>query len=78
MNTTLSENNFDIKLRNTTNFMFLLKDKIIFESGYKSGIKYYADLNEPSIDGGINISYSTLIWKALTVLLSKTESLRIL
>ena len=55
MNTTLSENNFDIKLKEHYKLYVLLKDKIIFETELqKSGIKYYADLNEqPSIDGGI-------------------------
>lgn len=55
MNTTLSENNFDIKLKEHYKLYVLLKDKIIFESELQnSGIKYYADINEqPSIDGGI-------------------------
>lgn len=55
MNTTLSENNFDIKLKEHYKLYVLLKDKIIFESELeKSGIKYYAEINEqPSIDGGI-------------------------
>ena len=55
MNSTLSENNFDIKLKEHYKLYVLLKDKIIFESELeKSGIKYYADINEqPSIDGGI-------------------------
>jgi len=55
MNSTLSENNFDIKLKEHYKLYVLLKDKIIFESELqKSGIKYYSDLNEqPYIDGGI-------------------------
>mgnify|MGYP005999379735 CR=1 FL=1 len=55
MNSTLSENNFDIKLKEHYKLNVLLKDKIIFESELQnSGIKYYADINEqPSIDGGI-------------------------
>lgn len=55
MNKTLSENNFDIKLKEHYKLYVLLKDKIIFESELqKSGIKYYADLNEqPFIDSGV-------------------------
>jgi len=55
MNTTLSKNNFDIKLKEHYKLYVLLKDKIIFESELeKSGIKYYADINEqPTIDSGI-------------------------
>ena len=55
MNTTLSENNFDIKLKEHYKLYVLLKDKIIFESELeKNGIKYYTNINEqPSIDGGI-------------------------
>ena len=55
MNSTLSENNFDIKLKEHFKLYVLLKDKIIFESELqKSGIKYYSEINEqPSIDGGI-------------------------
>ena len=55
MNTTLSENNFDIKLKEHYKLYVLLKDKIIFESELQnSGIKYYVEINEqPSIDGGI-------------------------
>ena len=51
----MSENNFDIKLKEHYKLYVLLKDKIIFESELqKSGIKYYADINEQtSIDGGI-------------------------
>ena len=51
----MSENNFDIKLKEHYKLYVLLKDKIIFESElYKNGIKYYADINEQtSIDGGI-------------------------
>ena len=55
MNSTLSENNFDIKLKEHYKLYVLLKDKIIFESELQnSGIKYYADINEqPSIESGI-------------------------
>ena len=55
MNTTLSENNFDIKFKEHYKLYVLLKDKIIFESELqKNGITYYTDINEqPSIDGGI-------------------------
>ncbi|WP_397363880.1 hypothetical protein [Olleya sp. R77988] len=47
MNSTLSENNFDIKLKEHYKLYVPLKDKILFESElHKSGIKYYADINE--------------------------------
>ncbi|WP_045471417.1 hypothetical protein [Winogradskyella sp. PG-2] len=47
MNSTLSENNFDIKLKEYYKLYVLLKDKIIFESElHKSGIKFYANINE--------------------------------
>ena len=55
MNSTLSEKNFDIKLKEHYKLYVLLKDKIIFESELqKSRIKYYAEISEqPYIDGGI-------------------------
>ena len=55
MNSTLSENNFDIKLKEHYKLYVLLKDKIIFESELQNnGIKYYVDIHEqPSIDGGV-------------------------
>ena len=55
MNSILSENNFDIKLKKHYKLYVLLKDKIIFESELeKNGIKYYSEINEQSsIDGGI-------------------------
>lgn len=55
MNSTLSENNFDIKFNKHYKLYVLLKDKIIFESELqKNGIKYYTDINEQvSIDGEI-------------------------
>jgi 2-C-methyl-D-erythritol 4-phosphate cytidylyltransferase len=51
----LTENNFDIKLKEHYKLYVLLKDKIIFESELKKkGIKYYTEINEqPYIERGI-------------------------
>lgn len=55
MNKTLSENNFDIKLKEHFKLYVLLKDKIIFETELQNcGIKYYTEINEQQyIDSGI-------------------------